>query len=67
MWRAMSARPYVPGVIDELCSKGVLTTEFAPGVAIDKVMHLPQEERDYIGTARDQTKLCEWNVAHPPC
>jgi len=30
----------VPGVIDELCSQGVLTTEFAPGVAIDKAGRL---------------------------
>jgi len=40
----------VPNVIDALCSKGVLTTEFAPGMAIDKAVDLPQEERDYIGS-----------------
>lgn len=33
----------VPDVIEELCSKGVLTTTFAPGVAIDKAISLPQE------------------------
>lgn len=38
----------VPDVIEELCSKGVLTTTFAPGVAIDKAAELPQE----AGTAR---------------
>jgi len=40
----------VPDVIEDLCSKGVLTTTFAPGMAIDKASELPQEERDYIGT-----------------
>ncbi|ACO61973.1 predicted protein, partial [Micromonas commoda] len=41
---------HVPRVIPALCSKGVITTEYAPGVAIDKAAHLPQDERDYIGT-----------------
>ena len=40
---------HVPRVIPALCSKGVITTEYAPGVAIDKAAALPQDERDYIG------------------
>jgi aarF domain-containing kinase len=32
----------VPDVIEDLCSKGVLTTTFAPGMAIDKASELPQ-------------------------
>ena len=42
-WRA-------PATVPELSSRGVLTTEFAPGVAIDKVASLSQSERDYVGT-----------------
>jgi len=41
---------HVPRVIPALCSEGVITTEYAPGVAIDKAADLPQDERDYIGT-----------------
>lgn len=41
---------HVPRVIPALCSEGVITTEYAPGVAIDKAAALPQDERDYIGT-----------------
>ena len=33
-----------------MCAKGVITTEYAPGVAIDNTADLPQDERDYIGT-----------------
>ncbi|TVU21142.1 hypothetical protein EJB05_30763, partial [Eragrostis curvula] len=40
---------YVPKVIDELSSKKVLTSEFVPGVPIDKVTHLSQETRNYVG------------------
>ena len=39
-----------PRTIPELSSRGVLTTTLAPGVAIDKVASLSQEERDYVGT-----------------
>lgn len=41
----------VPGVVEELCSERVLTTELAPGVPIDKVADMPQEERDRVGTS----------------
>ncbi|XP_062209489.1 protein ABC transporter 1, mitochondrial-like isoform X2 [Phragmites australis] len=40
---------YVPKVIDELSSKKVLTSEFVPGVPIDKVALLSQETRNYVG------------------
>ena len=33
-----------------MCAKGVITTEYARGVAIDNTADLPQDERDYIGT-----------------
>jgi aarF domain-containing kinase len=39
-----------PRTVPELSSKGVLTTTFAPGVAIDKVSSLSQEIRDYVAT-----------------
>ncbi len=39
-----------PRTIPELSSAGVLTTTFAPGVAIDKVASLSQAERDYVAT-----------------
>jgi len=39
----------VPGVVDDLCSSQVLTTEFAEGGTIDKVSSLSQEERNRIG------------------
>ena len=39
-----------PATVPELSSRGVLTTEFAPGIAIDKVASLSQSERDYVGT-----------------
>ncbi|VAI55139.1 unnamed protein product [Triticum turgidum subsp. durum] len=40
---------YVPNVTDELSSKKVLTSEFVPGVPIDKVAVLSQETRNYVG------------------
>ncbi|KAF8661760.1 hypothetical protein HU200_056713 [Digitaria exilis] len=40
---------YVPKVIDELSSMKVLTSEFVPGVPIDKVAQLSQETRNYVG------------------
>ncbi|XP_044952628.1 protein ABC transporter 1, mitochondrial [Hordeum vulgare subsp. vulgare] len=40
---------YVPEVTDELSSKKVLTSEFVPGVPIDKVAVLSQETRNYVG------------------
>ena len=39
----------VPETFPELSSKGVLTTAFARGVPIDRVAHVSQEERDFIG------------------
>lgn len=38
----------VPGVVPDLCSQRVLTTEWVSGVAIDKVKDLPQEVRDKV-------------------
>lgn len=40
----------VPAVIPDLCSGAVLTTEWVPGVHIDKCVSLPQEKRDAIGS-----------------
>ncbi|RLM92069.1 aarF domain-containing protein kinase 4 [Panicum miliaceum] len=40
---------YVPKVIDQLSSKKILTSEFVPGVPIDKVAQLSQETRNYVG------------------
>ena len=40
----------MPAVVPELCTRAVMTSELAPGVAIDQTKALPQEERDYIGT-----------------
>lgn len=40
---------YVPKVTDQLSSKKVLTSEFVPGVPIDKVAGLSQETRNYVG------------------
>ncbi|KAM0847551.1 hypothetical protein ACQ4PT_054939 [Festuca glaucescens] len=40
---------YVPKVTDELSSKKILTSEFVPGVPIDKVAVLSQETRNYVG------------------
>ena len=39
-----------PATVPEFSSRGVLTTAFAPGIAIDKVASLSQSERDYVGT-----------------
>jgi aarF domain-containing kinase len=39
-----------PETLPAFSSKGVLTTTFAPGMAIDKVASLDQETRDYVGT-----------------
>ncbi|KAG9146993.1 hypothetical protein Leryth_005247 [Lithospermum erythrorhizon] len=41
---------YVPFVVDNLCSKRVLTSELVPGVPVDKVALLDQETRNYVGT-----------------
>ncbi|XP_073009800.1 protein ABC transporter 1, mitochondrial [Typha latifolia] len=40
---------YVPMVIDKISSRKVLTTEFVPGIPIDKVALLSQETRNYVG------------------
>ncbi|KAM0832476.1 hypothetical protein ACQ4PT_064879 [Festuca glaucescens] len=40
---------YIPKVTDELSSKKILTSEFVPGVPIDKVAALSQETRNYVG------------------
>jgi len=53
----------VPGVIGELTTKRILTTEFAPGGTIDKVANLSQEERNRIGRAimrLAMKELFEW-------
>ena len=53
----------VPGVIGELTTKRILTTEFAPGGTIDKVANLSQEERNRIGRAvmrLTMKELFEW-------
>lgn len=39
----------VPGVIPELSTDEILTSEYRPGGTIDKVSHLSQEERNRIG------------------
>lgn len=39
---------YVPEVIDELCSKHVLTTELVPGFPLDKAENLTQEQKNEI-------------------
>ncbi|XP_020398159.1 protein ABC transporter 1, mitochondrial isoform X1 [Zea mays] len=39
----------VPKVIDQLSSRKVLTSEFVPGIPIDKVAQLSQETRNYVG------------------
>lgn len=39
----------IPEVIGDLSSRQVLTSEFMPGVAIDKVAVLPQQARDRVG------------------
>eukprot|EP00850_Spirogloea_muscicola_P002040 SM000007S21000 [mRNA] locus=s7:1479908:1482745:- [translate_table: standard] len=39
---------HVPGVIDELSSRRVLTTELVPGLTIDKVASLDQDVRDSV-------------------
>ncbi|KAF9619426.1 hypothetical protein IFM89_007001 [Coptis chinensis] len=40
---------YVPIVIDDLCSRRVITTELVSGVPVDKVAVLSQKTRDYVG------------------
>ena len=53
----------VPSVIPELSSSRVLTTEWAPGVHIDKVAELEQGTRDAVGTkllALTLKELYEW-------
>jgi aarF domain-containing kinase len=42
----------------------VLTTTYAPGIAIDKAADLPQEERDYIGTELLRITL-RWGCVKP--
>ena len=36
-------------MVDELSSERVLTTEFANGVAVDKVVDMDQETKDHVG------------------
>ncbi|XP_041994222.1 protein ABC transporter 1, mitochondrial [Salvia splendens] len=50
---------YVPFVVDNLCSRRVLTTELVPGIPIDKVASLDQETRNYVGTKLLQLTLME--------
>eukprot|EP00547_Thalassionema_nitzschioides_P009793 CAMPEP_0194228314 /NCGR_PEP_ID=MMETSP0156-20130528/43309_1 /TAXON_ID=33649 /ORGANISM="Thalassionema nitzschioides, Strain L26-B" /LENGTH=627 /DNA_ID=CAMNT_0038960825 /DNA_START=68 /DNA_END=1951 /DNA_ORIENTATION=+ len=40
---------YVPDVFEEFTTSEVLTTEFAKGGTIDKVINMNQEERDRVG------------------
>uniref|UniRef100_UPI003590283C atypical kinase COQ8B, mitochondrial-like isoform X1 n=1 Tax=Myxine glutinosa TaxID=7769 RepID=UPI003590283C len=40
----------VPGVVDQLSSSRVLTTEMVPGVPLDYVVDLPQHERNLIAS-----------------
>jgi aarF domain-containing kinase len=49
----------VPGVVRELSTGRVLTTEFAPGVHIDQVASASQEARDEVGTRLLQLTLTE--------
>ncbi|GMH38418.1 hypothetical protein BSKO_06302 [Bryopsis sp. KO-2023] len=39
----------VPDVVPELCSQRILTSEWVPGVSIDKVRELPQGVRNDVG------------------
>ncbi|KAM3239878.1 hypothetical protein ACQJBY_053520 [Aegilops geniculata] len=50
---------YVPKVTDELSSKKVLTSEFVPGVPIDKVAVLSQETRNYVGSREFPKKFVD--------
>ncbi|CAA0830613.1 ABC transporter 1 [Striga hermonthica] len=50
---------YVPFVVDDLCSRRVLTTELVPGVPIDKVALLDQKTRDYVGKKLLELTLME--------
>ncbi|CAD7696232.1 unnamed protein product [Ostreobium quekettii] len=40
----------VPAIVPELCSTRVLTSEWVPGVAIDKVHEMPSEVRNRVGS-----------------
>ncbi|KAG6552285.1 hypothetical protein Mapa_006138 [Marchantia paleacea] len=40
---------HVPAVIDEFCSKCVITSELVPGVSIDKVAQMDQSIRNEVG------------------
>ncbi|GER45868.1 ABC1 protein [Striga asiatica] len=50
---------YVPFVVDDLCSRRVLTTELVPGVPIDKVALLDQKTRNYVGKKLLELTLME--------
>eukprot|EP01023_Acetabularia_acetabulum_P033069 TRINITY_DN30926_c0_g1_i2.p1 TRINITY_DN30926_c0_g1~~TRINITY_DN30926_c0_g1_i2.p1 ORF type:complete len:445 (-),score=98.42 TRINITY_DN30926_c0_g1_i2:2380-3714(-) len=41
---------HVPEVEPSLCTKRILTSEFVPGVSIDKVRELPEEVRNAVGS-----------------
>eukprot|EP00884_Botryococcus_braunii_P002081 jgi/Botrbrau1/11874/Bobra.126_2s0009.1 len=47
---SFAGRVFVPAVVPELCSSRILTTEFVEGVHIDKMVGLPQEERDEVAS-----------------
>lgn len=54
----------VPAIVPELSSQRVLTSEWAPGIHIDKVSELSQEIRDSVGTrllSLTLKELYEWN------
>ncbi|KAL1544925.1 mitochondrial chaperone [Salvia divinorum] len=50
---------YVPFVVDNLCSRRVLTTQLVPGIPIDKVASLDQKTRNYVGTKLLELTLME--------
>ena len=49
-------RVSVPGVVEQLCTRQVLVSEWVAGVPIDRLTDLPQVERDRI--CRDLVQLC---------
>ncbi len=54
---------YVPAVVPSHCTTRVLTTELVEGVPLEKLVTLPQAERDHIG--RMIMQLCLKEVRNP--
>lgn len=50
---------FVPAVIHDMTTKHVLTTEWAPGIPIDKTVGLPQRIRNQIGSQLLELSLAE--------